>query len=73
MTSLLLQIGVSVAGGAILLAIKLLLSSRDAQGKRIGNLEKWIDREEGRRLGYAEGMREGQRLVLVQSNGKPNG
>lgn len=55
MTALLLQIGVSVAAGAILLAIKLLLNSRDKQGERIGRLEKWVDREEGRRLGIAEG------------------
>lgn len=54
MTQWLVQIGVGVAAGAILLAIRLLLSSRDKQGERIGKLEKWIDREEGRRQGLAE-------------------
>ncbi len=59
MTQWLLQIAVSVAGGAILLAIRLLLQSRDKQGERIGRLEKWIDKEEGRRAGLAEGQGRG--------------
>lgn len=48
------QILVSVAGGAILLAIKLLLTSRDKQGERLGRLEKWKDFEEGRQAGRSE-------------------
>lgn len=55
MTQWFLQIGVSVAAGAIVLAIKILLVSRDKQGERLGRLEKWIDREEGRRAGLEEG------------------
>lgn len=54
MTQWLIQIAVSVAAGGILIAIKILLSSRDKQGERLGKLEKWVDREEGRRLGIAE-------------------
>ncbi len=51
-----LQIGVGVAAGAILLAIKLLLSSRDKQGERLGRLEKAKDFEDGRRAGFEEGI-----------------
>lgn len=58
MTQWLIQIGVSVAGGAILIAIKILLTSRDKQGERLGKVEKWIDIEEGRRRGYAEAVNE---------------
>lgn len=54
MTQWLIQIAVGVTAGAILLAVRLLLTSRDKQGERLGRLEKWIDREEGRRLGIAE-------------------
>lgn len=61
MTQWLIQIGVSVAGGAILLALRILLTSRDKQGERLGRLEKWIDLEEGRRRGYQEAANERKR------------
>lgn len=54
MASWLIQIGVGVTAGAILLAIRILLSSRDKQGERLGRIEKWIDVENGRRMGIAE-------------------
>jgi hypothetical protein len=60
-TQWLVQIAVSVAAGGILIAIKILLASRDKQGERLGRIEKWVDREEGRRLGIAEGHRGEQR------------
>lgn len=44
-----------------MLAIKILLTSRDKQGERLGRVEKWIDCEEGRRAGRAEAQRDHDR------------
>ena len=48
----------SLVSGAALFGLRQALASRNAQGERIGKLEKWIDREEGRRQGFKEAREE---------------
>lgn len=54
MTALIISIVGSVVAGAVLMAMRTLLASRQSMGERIGKLERANDIEEGRRKGVAE-------------------
>jgi len=54
MTALIVSIIGSVVAGAVLMALRMLLASRQSMGERIGRLERLNDIEEGYRKGLAE-------------------
>ena len=48
------EIGLLVIGAVIAGLVRTIFARAEKSGERMGRLEKWVDREEGRRLGIAE-------------------
>ena len=48
------EIGLLVIGAVIAGLVRTIFARAEKSGERMGRVEKWIDREEGRRLGIAE-------------------
>ena len=62
-------VGPSIVSGLVLMWARGAAAQRQSMGERMGAVEKWQDREDGRKEGYAEGYEAARRAFRGSNEG----